>query len=135
MAARSKYDALSVSVWVRDIELTPEQLARLAAQKSMLGVGREKYIATMRAKRERRIATYYAEADQEFALLAADPVFTFGLALYVGEGSKSGGSSAQISNCDPRVIRKAIRFFLKIGIPWERLRAAIILHPGLSAPA
>ncbi len=127
----------SVSAWVRDIELTAEQMERLAAQGSggANKASREKYSQTMRRKREARIAEYYREAEEEWPRLRQDVEFMFGLALYVGEGDKTSPSMIAVSNCLPGVIRKAITFYLRIGVPFQRIRCSVTLHPGQSADA
>ena len=119
----------TLSLWLRDIPLTEEQIAALACK---FRAGREKFIHTMRVRRDTRWAGYHREAEAEYATLSQDPTFMFGLALYIGEGSKTKQNDMYITNCDPRVIQKGLEFFLKIGIPYTSLRCAIHLHPGLS---
>ncbi len=123
----------SVSVWVRDVELTAEQMERLAEQGSggANKASREKYSQTMRRKREARIAEYYREAEEEWPRLKQDVEFMFGLALYVGEGSKSKFDRVEIANCDVWVIRKSLLFFERIGAARARVGCKIVLHPGL----
>lgn len=118
----------SVSTWVRDIELSEEQISRIALKQV---AARERSIQTKRAKREARIAAYYREADTEYAILSRDVAFMFGLALYIGEGSKKKESVLEITNCDPRVIQKGILFFQKIGFTKDKLHCKIQLHPHL----
>ena len=85
----------------------------------------------MRRHRDVRWAEFHREAEEEYAALSLDPEFMFGLALYIGEGSKSKENALCIANCDPRVIQKGLEFFLRIGIPYSSLRCGINLHPGL----
>lgn len=59
----------------------------------------------------------------------------FGLALYIGEGSKTCGNQLCLTNCDGRVIRKGLEFFDKIGVPRQSLRVAIQIHEGLQKEA
>ncbi len=82
-----------------------------------------------------RWAEYHWEAEQEFERLSQDADFMFGLALYIGEGSKTSGNQLCLTNCDPRVIRKGMRFFEKIGGTRSIMRVAIQVHPGLSKEA
>lgn len=119
----------TLSLWLRDIELTPEQMERL--QERLAG-GREKFIVSMRAHRDRRWAEFQREAEAEYPALCQDPEFMFGLALYIGEGGKADGNRLCFTNCDPRVVQKGLQFFLKIGIAAESIRCGIHLHPGLS---
>ncbi|MBV9849351.1 MAG: hypothetical protein JO250_06665 [Armatimonadetes bacterium] len=119
----------TLSLWLRDIFLTEEQQLRL---KGARNAGREKFRVIMRAKRDQRWSQHHREAEEEFQHLRFDADFMFGLALYIGEGSKTKQNEVRITNCDPRVIQKGLQFFLKIGIPRENVRVAIHLHPGLS---
>jgi hypothetical protein len=128
---RVKVSKCAASLWVRDIELTGEQIERLKNLGMLCDEGREKYRLTMRQKRETRIAAYHAQAEAEYPLLVQNPEFLFGLALYIGEGDKSSHCAVKITNCDYRVLQKSIRFFQCIGIPKERIRCDFQLHPGL----
>ena len=120
----------SLSLWLRDLPLSKEQIAGLA---SRVDAGREKFSRNHRFRRNIRWARFYQKAEEEYTTLSLDPDFMFGLALYVGEGSKFGNNLLCLTNCDPRVIRKGIRFFEKIGIARSSMRVAIQIHPGLSA--
>ncbi len=122
----------TLSLWLRDIPLTDEQIAALSDK---FRAGREKFIHKMRIRRDDRWAEYHREAEAEYAILSRDPTFMFGLALYIGEGTKSDENAVCLTNCDPRVICKAQEFFLRIGVPYSSLRGAVHLHPGLSAEA
>jgi hypothetical protein len=117
----------SVSVWVRDIALTEAQIGVLKGRRPSA----EKCRNTRLRQRAERIAAYIREADQEYERLRHDVDFMFGLALYIGEGSKTQEGLLIISNCDCRVIRKAIAFFEKLGVSRDRMRCGIHLHPGL----
>jgi hypothetical protein len=118
----------SISTWVRDIELTEEQIAAMASKSA---AARERTIQTKRIKREARIGGWFREAEQEYEVLSQNVRFMFGLALYIGEGSKRKEAALEISNCDPGVIRKAILFFEDIGIKRAKMRCRINLHPHL----
>ncbi len=85
-----------------------------------------------RVRRDVRWAEYQREAEEEYATLSQDPEFMFGLALYIGEGSKTSGNQLCLTNCDPRVIQKGFKFFGKIGVTRASMRCAIQIHPGLS---
>lgn len=119
----------TLSLWLRDITLTEEQIMRFANKRCG---GREKFIQVMRERRDERWAGYRRQAEEEWETLSQDPQFMFGLALYVGEGSKTKNEQLCITNCDPRVIRKAIDFFSRIGVSRKALRVGIHIHPGLS---
>lgn len=86
----------------------------------------------MRARRAERWAEYHREAEAEWPTRAQDPAFMFGIALYIGEGGKTSGNRLTITNCDARVIKQGLAFFLSIGVPKSALRCALHVHPGLS---
>ena len=122
----------TLSLWLRDIELTDEQIHALQHDQGLRRTaGRERLIRNVRAKRDTRWAGFQAEAQQEYEELSRDPAFMFGLALYVGEGSKKQNNSLCIVNCDPRVVRQGIAFFQQIGAPHDKIICTIHLHPGL----
>lgn len=119
----------TLSLWLRDITLTEEQIAHFANKRCG---GREKFIQAMRQRRNARWAEYHREAEEEYKRLSQDPSFMFGLALYIGEGSKTLQNELCITNCDPRVIQKGMQFFQQIGVSTDALRCALHVHPGLS---
>ena len=90
----------SISLWVRDIELRPEQHAALHARNPAYNgqrAGTEAKIAKYRAIRAR----YQRDGR---ALVQGNPDFAAGCMLYWAEGRKSR-NSAQMTNSDPEVLR------------------------------
>ncbi len=118
----------TLSLWLRDIPLTDEQIAQI---ENKISAGREKFSRNERKRRDIRWGEYRLEAEGEYEFLSSNPQFMFGLALYIGEGSKTNQNGLCLSNCDPRVISSGLRFFETIGIPDGSMRCAIHLHPGL----
>jgi hypothetical protein len=94
----------SVSVWVRDIELGPEERQRLIAR-SRLGP----YVASQRkAVRARAQRLTYQQEGRRHAR-ERDDSYAAGCMLYWAEGSKAR-NTAQISNSDPELIAFFARF-------------------------
>jgi hypothetical protein len=97
----------SVSLWVRDVPLTAEQLSSLrqrnpAYNNQLRGATRNKERA-----RARRL-----ESQEQGRAMArnADPLFIAGVMLYWAEGDKSSKNAARLSNADPEVLRLFVRF-------------------------
>jgi transposase-like protein len=116
----------SVHLWVHQVELSPEFRVRLAqkgrqALPFLHASNKEKFAA--RILRERM------EADSEWDSLKTSPAFMFGLALYIGEGAKTGGCIG-VANCDPAVLRASVNFMLALGCSPEILRCLVVLHRG-----
>jgi transcriptional regulator with XRE-family HTH domain len=107
----------AVSLWVRDITLTPEQIKRLD-EKMLLARQRFSYLSrcgganTNKADAEKRHITFEeagyeeAKASERFRLVAA---------LYWGEGSKSDRSKFAISNSDPQLLRLILDWLVDSG--------------------
>jgi len=115
----------SVSRWVRDIALTPEQKATLAANCNC-GAANEK----RREEKRLRWAGYHREAEKLWPVYSVNPSFMFGLALYVGEGGKTEPHRLKVANCDVAVLVKVLGFFGQCGADLSRVKAHIITHDG-----
>ncbi|MFA6235522.1 MAG: hypothetical protein WC824_15235 [Bacteroidota bacterium] len=119
----------SVSVWVRDISLTLEQISNLKKVKSKAGEkGREAARDKHRTSRIQRWGNFHQEAEKEWPFFSLNPIFMFGLALYIGEGGKTEPNIAIISNADSSVLQKALGFFRLLGVPDSKFRAMIHLQ-------
>ena len=113
----------SVHLWVKDIPTSREMKVRLAQR------GHQKAHQILRDLWTQRILLAREQALQEWPLRRLDPDFMFGLALYLGEGYKTG-SYVGMTNSDPALLRSALRFFQQIGCDMQRVRAGIHLHQG-----
>ena len=97
----------SVSWWVRDIELSEIQKARL---KSSEIKGRELGLfKTMQIKREKRIEyveSYYRAGASRMSVLSERELFILGVGLYWAEGGKSAKNRrVEFCNSDPEMIK------------------------------
>jgi predicted transcriptional regulator len=121
----------SVSLWVRDIELTSEQKQRL----SQKGLKRED-IESRRLNRlvkenARRMAIVNA-AEKDILKLSRNDLFIIGTTLYWAEGRKGLKGVVSFSNSDPRAIKLMMRFFREIcNVPEEKFRGHIHIHSHL----
>lgn len=110
----------SVSVWVRDIELTRDQRATLqranpAYTSQLRGAARN-----AERGRDRRLA-HQVEGREMAGRL--DPLHAAGVMLYWAEGDKGSKHSARLSNSDPELLRFFLRFVREtFAIPDRSLR-------------
>src|SRR5688500_18905998 len=93
----------SISLWIRGIALTEEQFLRISDNKVR---AREQASRTKRLKRQERLAGYGPQAEAEHETLRNDPHFMFGLALYIGEGSKGTRPEIEFINWNYQVVLK-----------------------------
>jgi len=109
----------SVSLWVRDIELTPDQHAALLARNpSFNGQLKGSSVNRERARLRRR----HYQLDGRRRMRKMDPLFVAGCMLYWAEGSKKR-TAAEFSNSDPEVIRFFAQFLWTcFGVPSGRMR-------------
>jgi transcriptional regulator with XRE-family HTH domain len=109
----------SVSLWVRDVELTPEQHAALRERNPAYNAqlnGRLVWAAHCRALRQQWQDEGRELARRNEALHAA------GCLLYWAEGDK-GRHQARVANADPHVLRFFLRFLRAyFDVPDERVR-------------
>jgi hypothetical protein len=95
----------TVSVWVRDIELTPEQHAALERRNSAYGRQRKGWAANVELGRNRRSS--YQEWGRSLARRGLP--YAAGCMLYWAEGAKAK-HQLQLSNSDPALIAFSVRF-------------------------
>lgn len=127
IAERLGVSKSSVSLWVRDIEIEP--LKRRPSHRS--GRAHPQHLAKLAEIEEcNRLGVERIGCLSEEAFLAA------GVALYAGEGSKSGGKEVNFANTDPAMVAFYCawlrRFF---AVDEGRLRVRVYLHEGLDLDA
>jgi transposase-like protein len=131
IAARLGVSVSSVSVWVRDIELTPAQVAALAERNPAINRQRSGTARWTQICRERR-----GEWQEEGRARArvGDPLHMAGCMLFWAEGSKLRNVAA-LTNADPDLLRVFRRFLAECyAVPDERLAFSVncFLGNGLS---
>ena len=116
----------TLSVWLRDIKLTPEQEQRLYVE--LRRKSAYKGAKANQEKRIRRTKQIISEAKKESKLLVQNPLFLSGLMLYWAEGAKRG-EQINFSNSDPRMIKFMMLWFRKIcKVREEKFRVALHIH-------
>lgn len=107
----------SVSVWCRDVELTPSQRDKLTREQIKSGNKGRLIGANMnRQKRLDSIAKQEEIARKMIGKLTSRDKFMLGIALYWGEGTKASGTTTAITNSDPETILFARNWFEQMGV-------------------
>src|SRR3989344_8271114 len=96
----------TLSGWLYDMPLSAERIRELQADSP---IRIEKYINTMRAKRETRLKEVYKKASKDIGVFSGREVFLIGLFLYWGEGTKAQRNSVTLTNTNPSMLK----FFIK----------------------
>ncbi len=133
IAAKIKCAKSSISVWVRDISLTAEQIERL---KSNQDKGRARAANHPNSPKQ-----VWNSLREDIAEAATKEIFVkyskyalkiIGSALYWAEGSKSSINMVSFSNSDPKMIALMMKFFRNVcDVPEKKFRGAINIHPHL----
>ena len=101
IARRVGVSASSVSLWVRDIELTPEQHAAL--QLRNVAYNRQMSGTWKQAAKRRAERVAYQERGRR-RVRAGDPLYVAGCMLFWAEGGKHR-NSLRFTNSDPEMVR------------------------------
>ena len=116
----------TLSLWLRNIKLTPAQEKRL-----YVTLRRRNAYKGAKAQQEKRIIKtkqIIHEARKEVKHLFKNPLFLSGLMLYWAEGTKRG-EQINFSNSDPRMIMFMMLWFRKIcKIPEKKFRIKLYIH-------
>lgn len=134
IAERCQISVSTAKRWTDDITLTPLQKEKIEKRvqeaRHRAGLKTAPILHSVnRLFYETRVENDRQEAEQEWDALKSDPSFMFGLALYIGEGDKTG-SRIGMTNSDPLVLKAALRFFHSLGCDPSGIRVQVILHEG-----
>ena len=115
----------TISLWCRDIELTPEQKERLKAKR-----GKPNGPKLLKARRIAETKRIKAEAHAELKPLNDYEFKGAGIMLYWGEGDKAH-HKVGISNSNPELIKFMMRWFREVCyVPESKFRAQVHIHSG-----
>lgn len=115
----------SVSLWVRDVKLTPTQLGVLNSKGFSVGVIENRRETRLLNEKNKRQAVM-EKAGEDFKLLSKSDLKVIGCMLYWAEGGKTQRGSVRFANSDPAMIKIMMRFFREIcKVPESRFRGHI----------
>lgn len=130
IAERLQVAKSSVSIWVRDIELSPTQQDMLASKpfaKSAVEKRRITRLANEAAKRRE----IQLQAKSTVSAISKREIWLMGVMLYWAEGGKTQ-RLVRFSNGDPEMITLMMRFFREVcAVPEPKFRGYIHIHPHL----
>lgn len=115
----------TLSLWLRDIELTPEQKARLKGRQK----ARHEGAKANQRKRIERTREIISEAKKEVKYLYKNFLFLSGLMLYWAEGAKRSKETIKFSNSDPAMIELMMKWLREIcKVPEKKFRIGLHIH-------
>lgn len=126
----------TLSLWLRDLELTEEQNDRLVEMKKL---GRTRAGRTMQARRLARQAATRDAAAAQISAVAESELFVAGVVAYWAEGSKAkpwrSGERFCFVNSDSEMITLMLRWLELIGIEPDRLIMRVSIHESADVAA
>lgn len=125
IASQLNVSKASVSLWVRDIILTPEQISKLQKNSHTSHII-EKRRHTRLSNELKKRQVFIDKAKKDFTNVSKADLKIIGIMLYWAEGRKKGKRILSFANSDPDMIRIMMKFFKEIcGVPDERFRGHI----------
>ncbi len=113
IAAKLQISKASVSLWVRDVVLTPAQRSKLNQNGFSIEAIEKRRLKRISSTKE-KYSVVMREAGKEIVSLSLRELWLVGIALYWGEGGKTHRGMARIANSDPAVIKLMMRFFREV---------------------
>jgi transcriptional regulator with XRE-family HTH domain len=115
----------SVSVWVRDVEFTPNSRRR----------ARRPRPSSLHLRKLAEVERFDRDGTSDMGRLTDREFLLFGVALYLGEGFKRDGQ-VSMANTDPEVLRAFVNWLRRFfRVDESRLRVRLYLHDGLDLKA
>ncbi len=115
----------SVSLWVRDVELTP----------SKRRTGPQRRPNALHEAKLAQITALNAEGLERIGRLSDEAFLVAGVALYAGEGAKTDGNVI-FANTDPKMVAFFCAWLRRyFDLEETRLRVRVYLHQGLDLDA
>ena len=121
-----KVSKSTLSRWLYDIDLTPEQKKQLLRGRE---ISRYASARSKKAKKEEQIRIITEEGRKQFSKLIKNPLFLAGLMLYWAEGDKNREERVKFTNSDETAIVLMMKWFREIcNVPEVKFRIALHLH-------
>ena len=124
----------TLSLWLRDVELTEEQRRALTLRSP---AGSTRRAQAIRASAAQRRARSQAEARAQITTLSESELFVAGVVAYWAEGSKNKpwrtGQSVKFMNSDPRLIQLFLAWLRLVGVTSDRLIFRLHIHQSADA--
>jgi hypothetical protein len=119
------FSRASVSLWVRDIILTPEQKSRISERGRSVESIEKRRISRLFNEQKKREAIIN-KAKEDLTNISLEQLKLIGTALYLGEGGKTDKNVARVASSDSEIIQIMMRFFREVcRVPENKFRAHI----------
>jgi hypothetical protein len=137
IALKVQCSKATISRWISDIQLTPEQINKLKDNQDRGRARAARHPNSSRAKWEKIRNDIRSTAKRDIPKAYSNKLLTIvGAALYWAEGYNASRNSIIFANTDPRMIRLMMLFFREVcKVPEEKFRGKVFIHPHLNIKA
>jgi predicted transcriptional regulator len=115
----------TLSGWLSHMPLSDERI-RLLRDKNPRRI--ERYINTMRKKREEKLQSAYNIISGKIKKISKRELFISGLFLYWGEGSKTRSTAVGLTNTNPYMLMYFIQWLNFFNVPKNKLKVHLHLY-------
>jgi hypothetical protein len=115
----------TLSIWLEEHPLSRERLREL---RDLSPQRIESFRATMKKKRDARIATQAVRAKKDLGKLSKRELFVAGFFLFWGEGSKSRNGEVSLANTDPIMIKCFLEWLFLLECKREKIHFTLHLY-------
>jgi len=114
----------TLSDWLGKIPFTPNQHTIETIGKALAASGAKKHLLKLETLNKAKL-----QSEKDIGEISKRDLFMLGLAIYIGEGTKSFDIT-RVINADPRIIRLSIRWFIEIcGVKMEQFKIRLFIYP------
>lgn len=115
----------TLSLWLEEYPLSPQRMREL---RDVNPQRIESFQATMKAKRDARIAIQDQRVRKDIASISKREFFIAGFFLFWGEGAKARKSEVSLANTDPQMIKAFLAWMFLLGARKEMIRFTLHLY-------
>lgn len=119
----------TLSGWLQPYPLSEKRIRELTAHSPQRI---ERYINTMRKKREEGFSVAFEKAKKDIGNITERELFVAGFFLYWAEGGKTRRNTVVFSNTDPSMIKTYIKWLSILKVPKDKLKIKLHLYRDMS---
>lgn len=119
----------TLSGWLQPYPLSEKRIRELQADNPKKI---ERYINTMRKKREYNFSLAYEQARKDIGDLTERELFIAGFFLYWAEGGKTRRSTLVLTNTDPGMLKMYLKWLTLLKVQKERLKIKLHLYKDMN---
>ncbi len=115
----------TLSEWLRDYPLSEKRIQELKDNNPRRI---EKYINTMRKKREEKFSIAFEKVKKDVGNISDRELFIAGFFLYWAEGGKTTHNNITLTNTDPSMLKVYLSWLKLLGISKDKLKIKLHLY-------